>query len=208
MAGVSTGGDFEDLADDLEKLEDDVPEIINEAIEETAKDLREEVCNQVELKGKAQGGPATFDSRTSGYDPGGENDSSDDGLHISEPSAWMAEVQKSSQVGFVAPKPEVRDRAEYLNSGTADGIEPDGETPMYFQVYGYTIVVSSIPEEQRGEDIPLAERFNGEPRSVDGVDETNYFTHAIKKIRDGNVFEDNLKEAFEIKVKQTKMFSV
>lgn len=206
MAGVETNQDFANFADKLEDLSAEVPEILNNALDKTAKDLRREVCEQVKKEGSQYPGKATFDSRTSPYEPGGTNDSSSDNLHLVDTNAWVAKTVPAAKTAIVSPKNEVRDRAKYLAFGTTDH-GPDGDKPMYFNVNGFTVIVGTFPLDNLDVDsiedidsVGASLQFASEPAEVSGVDSTMYFAKAIRNINRNNVLQENLEEAFREKI--------
>jgi hypothetical protein len=197
---------FSEFADNCEEMKARVPNILQEATENTVKELRREIVKQIAKGSTSKGG--TLDSRTSPYSPGGENESSTDNFHISDPEAWriVGPASTGEQV-FVTlqPKVDVKDRAKAINYGTpgegASGgggtIEPDGETPFYFKYRGITIVVSDSPiENPDGSMNPIENRFEGEPYSIDGVEPQNYWGKAFETIQSENVLQDELNKEF------------
>jgi hypothetical protein len=201
--GVEGAEGFREFADRIADLEAEAPQIIDKALRRTAREVRDEVIDAIERQQTSKGG--TFDSRTSPYEPGGTNESSTDTYHISDKDAWLI-APTSTDTIVVAPRPSVRKRAEYMNFGTPSH-GPDGETPMYFQYNGVTIVLSETPvTDEEGEVIPLGERFDDEPVEVDGVDRTNYFFIGLERVKRRNVLRKELKRAFEEALIESGLF--
>jgi len=204
MAGVSGAEQFAEFADDVEDFKARIPDILREATEETVKQLRREVVKNINQDSTSKGG--TLDSRTSPYEPGGENDSSTDNFHISEPSAWriVGPFNAGDEIqAFLQPKEDVSDRAYYIDQGT-DSHSPDGDNPYYFNYNGITIVVSDAPvTDEGGDTVPISERFDAEPQAVDGVEEMNYFGRAIATIKAENVLQEELNKAFAQAVQES-----
>jgi hypothetical protein len=192
MPGVTGAEQFAEFADDVEDFKARVPDILDQATENTAERLITEITRELRQDTTSQGG--TYDSRTSPYSPGGENDSSTDNFHITDRDAWK-NVKISNKERVVSPIPAVADRARYIAFGTRDH-EPDGDIPMYFKVNGVTIVLSDTPPKRGGEDVPLGERFEGEPTAVSGVESTMYFAKAIARIKAQGVLQRELNKAF------------
>lgn len=191
---MAAGSEFGEFADDVDDLIDDIDTVLENAVEETARQLVVEITQQIKSYETDKGG--TLDSRTSPYSPGGENDSSDDNYHISEPSAWNSTVRESGEDQYevvVSPKEAVEDRATYLEGGTSDH-GPDGDTPMYFNYNGVTIVVSDVPPvDEDGNPVPISEQFDGNPREVSGIEPVNYFDQAVVNIKSRQVLENNIR---------------
>lgn len=181
--GDDPSEEFREFADDIEELRARVPSAIEDGIEDTAMQLKEKITEKIQKKGTSKGG--TLDSRTSPYSPGGENDSSTDGLHIADESAWN---HRKTQIGQfrVFPNPKVRDRAKFIEYGTTDH-GPDGEIPMYFDVGGMTIVMSDAHPEAS-----LGERFDAEPTEVEGVEPQRYFMEAVQELRAEDALRENI----------------
>lgn len=193
QASASGSENFADFAEDVRDFEASVDDILDEAVTNTAKTLREYVVEELRRDSTAKGG--TYDSRTSPYEPGTTNDSSDDNLHITEESAWNITKRGNTEVVF-SPREEVRDRAEYIAFGTEDH-GPTDDTPMFFQVNGITIVLSeSPPVDENGEPVSLGERFDAEPTEVSGVDATMFFGKAVARIKAQNILQRELNKSF------------
>jgi hypothetical protein len=195
---VETANAFEEFAENCDELRKLIPRVLQEATERTMRQLRTEVVKIIQDSETSKGG--TLDSRTSPYSPGGENDSSTDNLHISDRSAWNIIGPNRTGEGVEArlePKEAVSDRAWYINYGT-DSHEPKNDEPYYFQYRNITIVVSNSPiETEDGSMKPIHERFEGEPQSVDGVEEMGYWQQAIAKIKVEGIIDRELRKAFE-----------
>jgi|APHM01.1.fsa_nt_gi hypothetical protein len=199
MASLETNDDFDDFADNIKELEDGTDEIIREALDNIGERLVDYITDMVESEGKSTGTDATFDSRTSPYSPGGENDSSTDNRHLTDESGWIVQKSAATKAVSVRPHPSTSDRAYYLAKGTTQP-EPDGDTPMYFKLNGFTVVVSNMPQtDAEGNIIPLETRFEGEPESVSGVDGTGYFGKAFGLLKSNDVVEEELEKAFNRK---------
>lgn len=187
IEGIDT---FRDFAEDVRDI--DVEAAVERAVEQTADDYIDVLTSIIRRETTAKGG--TFDSRTSPYEPGTTNDSSDDSLHISDPSGWMSYKESESTV-VVQPKPAVADRARMMEFGTPDH-GPKGDTPMFFRLDGMTIVVT---EEGEGlsDDAPLGERFDQEPGEVEGVDAQNFFSRAYQNLVANQRLKKNLEDELE-----------
>lgn len=186
MCGNVTGIDqFEDFVDDLEEVSDKVPLAIHNALVMTARDFRDELTQVIREMETDNGG--TFDSRTSPYAPGGENDSSNDSFHISEPEAWQIEADTQQQVKLF-PRKEVEDRAKWMEYGTKSH-GPSGDNPMHFYVDGQKVIVGNVESELSGS--------NSVPSEVSGVDEQNFFDHTTARILAKDRFVKNLENAVE-----------
>lgn len=193
QASVSGAETFDEFAENTRDFKDSVDDILKEAIYNTAEVLREYVVRELRRDGTSQGG--TYDSRTSPYSPGGENESSDDSLHITEESAWNIARTGRTEVTFF-PRQEVRQRARYIAFGTTDH-GPSGEEPMYFNLNGVTVVLSDVPPiGEDGESVDLGERFEGEPIDVSGVEPTMFFAKAIAKVQAQGILQRELNKAF------------
>ena len=219
MCGNVTGIEqFEDFADDLEEVSDKVPLAIQNALVMTARDFRDELTQVIREMETDKGG--TFDSRTSPYTPGGENDSSNDSFHISEPEAWQIEANTQQQVKLF-PRKEVEDRAKWMEYGT-DRHGPSGDNPMYFYVDGVKFVMAGQKKRTRDGQVyvdrdgldptgSLSDLYDGiyrhaegglgrpdsTPTSVSGVDKQNFFDHTAARILAKDRFVKNLENAVE-----------
>jgi hypothetical protein len=205
MAGIEGSKNFRDFADDISDFSDRVDDILDNAAEQTAAELKAEIITQIEKKQTSKGG--TLDSDTSKYSPGGENKSTKSSMKLSDYSSWGIETTRSSNSRVrkrIYPKEGIRDRANMLEGGTSG---PEGEdTPMYFNVYGVTIVVSSVPPtSDEGVPIPLADRFDGEPRSIDGVEPQNFVADAFNEIEAKNRLKKNIEKEFERQLQQSDL---
>lgn len=182
--GDDPSEEFREFADDVYTFRTTVPDAIEEGIEDTAKELKEIITEKIEKKQTTKGG--TLNSRTSPYSPGGENDSSTDGLHLVDTEAWN---HRRTQLGQfrVYPNPKVRDRAKFIEYGTADH-GPNGDVPMYFQVGGMTIVMSTAHPEAG-----LGERFDARPTEVEGVEPQLYFMEAVYDLQARDSLRNNIK---------------
>jgi len=197
VSGSTNTVGFEKLAEQFDDLESKIDEILEESLKSTGDEIVKEIVNILQAEKTSKGG--TYDSRSSKYEPGGTNDSSSDNLHLATKDAWKREVSISDgehQVS-VTPKEAVDYRARKMNYGTSD-IEPKGDTPMYFKVDSYTVVVSDQPE--RLEDEIYSERiqrqFDGEPQSIDGVEGNYYFQRAVILVVASNFLDRELSRRF------------
>lgn len=219
MASIEGADEFGEFAENTQGLADDVDRILEEALEEIATELIGSITRQLMRRDTEKGG--TLDSRTSPYEPGGENSSSEDSYHISETSAWQYETISGSEPAVVVtPKPAVQDRAYWLDQGTKDHF-PDGDNPMYFYVNGIKIVLTE-DDGYSGEDLRQlgvgsgrdnAARLNeetpttgetnqGEPKAVSGVEPQNYFQAAVLALLVGDKIERALESAWEDAVRR------
>lgn len=219
MAGTwgATGSDeFREFADDLETVAARIPrDVLEPAMEDTAEELIDQILHNLDVAATSKGG--TYDSRTSPYEPGGENDSSDDGFHITERDAWTVEIDNigGSKGILVQPKLAVKDRAYWIEKGTPDH-GPDGDTPMYFYANGHLVVMAEKPKrsspfygpyiEQASSDDVDGAQFNfGEPTEVDGLDPLNYFENAVRALSSRRTFSKNINKHWK-KVLQEQGF--
>jgi len=196
MAGIEGAEQFAEFADKVEDLNSEVGGVTNTATKETGERLVEEITDQLKRDRTAKGGTYNSSEGSSPYSPGGTNDSSTDNFHLTETNAWKNGGQPNGKVRTVSPRPAVNDRAKYMAFGTRDH-GPDGNMPMYFKVNGLTIVLSDTPAtNEDGETVPLAERFEGEPTEVSGVDSSMYFAKALGRIKAKGVLQKELNKAF------------
>ncbi len=203
--------EFEDFAESMRNItgdsrKDGIKKAKRDALKATADDFITALTRRIRASETSKGG--TLDSRTSPYDPGGTNESSDDNLHISNKNAWSKILVGNDQIA-VFPKPEVQKRASWLEHGTASH-GPSGDTPMYFHVGGSTIVVAD-PPEKGDEDYKnwtsamfsdntdrTSSLFSyGEPGEVDGVEPQRFFEGAIDDVQRGNRFKENMGEEID-----------
>lgn len=204
MAGIKGIQKFRDFADDVEEI--NVTAAIKRAESESAKDFVDILTDEIEGSSTTKGG--TFDSRTSPYEPGGTNDSSDDSLHITDSNAWKTVNFPDRTV--VSPKKEVETRVKFLNEGTRDH-GPRGDAPMHYFFNGFHVVVHSAPdpdtssrkrdryrEAKAAADGPEEERAAefryGEPGEVSGVNAQNFLMRAGNEFRRNQIFENNLRQ--------------
>lgn len=197
MAGIEGIDDFRRFSDDLRDLEARIPYVLSRTVKMTAIDIRDMAIANLRKSTTSQGG--TFDSRTSPYSPGGENDSSEDNFHLTDRNAWKVTQNVQSDTAaraILSPIPAVAERAKHIEYGTQDH-GPDKDTPMYFNAYGQTIVVSDVPRvDEDGETNSLEEMFAGEPMEVSGVKQQNYLTRAISRAKAQNVMGEHLRKNF------------
>lgn len=191
---IAGADEFREFADDLETLSARIPQdVLQDAMEDTAYELVGQITENLEKAVTPKGG--TYDSRTSPYSPGGENDSSDDSYHISERDAWYTDVQTigGARGIIIQPKLEVKDRAYWIEKGTPDH-GPSGENPMHFYVNGMHIVMA----EDMGENPSITGAEGQEvgvpsvPTEVEGLDSLNYFENAIRAIESRRTFSKNI----------------
>ena len=146
MSTVTGIDEFEDFYESMREItgqsrSDGIGKARRDALRKTADEFQSILTEQIRATETAKGG--TLDSRTSPYEPGGENESSGSSLHISNKSAWTSEIVGNEQI-TVYPKPEVLTRAQWLEYGTDGPEAPDNdEDPMYFYVNGIKVVMAS-----------------------------------------------------------------
>lgn len=200
IEGIDEVGDFADAMKEVsgEGRSDGINKARRDALRATLDDFVTALTKRIKASDTAKGG--TLDSRTSPYEPGGENESSKSGLHISDKKSWVTETM-GSDFGVVYPHPEIRRRAEWMNYGTADH-GPSEDTPMYFKVGGVRIVVAEKPERASPfyqsyteanavSDNPQDAKFAfGEPKEVAGVEPQGFYEGAISDIE--GKFKENM----------------
>jgi hypothetical protein len=198
--------DFTQFAEDIRTVRQRVPEIIESALEETSEEYISRLTKRIRSASTAKGG--TFDSRTSRYDAGTSNDSSDDNLHISEQSAWTYNVAGPS-FAIIQPKEAVEDRALWMEEGTQDH-GPTGDKALHFFVGGDHVVMidwtdksdlpaSGINEMLQAEDSTEKKeilREYSENLEVSGVEQQNFFKTTAINLQNENIFSKNLKKHY------------
>lgn len=179
---------YREFADDLETISARIPyDVLEKGIQDTAEELVHEIRMNIKQTSTPKGG--TLDSRTSPYSPGGENDSSDDNLHIVDREAWK--ILKTGQKQYtIQVHKNVQNRAYWLERGTRDH-GPDGENPMHFYVGGNHIVMRSPSREPETDD-PQADIQPPENLEVEGVDAYHFFESAVDTIKRRNSLERNI----------------
>ena len=148
-----------DFQKDLQFFQRRIPDIIDQAFEQSAEDFRDLVLEQV--KANSFYGFQTPDNRGPGPAMATER-------------AWI--IENRGQFNYmVRPRPQVDDRAYWLNVGTDPHVvKGEDENLMKFR-------------NQNGEVIYTAYR--------DGVDESRYFDRAIAAFRQLEILEENVDEA-------------
>jgi len=182
---------FEDLERDIEDLKGRTSGIASNTSEKMGEQMKKEVVNILSQESSAGG--SSFDSRTSNYEPGGENDSTNSDIHLTETqdskSAWKVTKQSAGQNGgskhVFSVKPDAEYRATVINYGTVGkDISPEEDTPMFFYASGNLIIIGPVPE-----DASVSERFNipesmqDRLRSVRGVQSVRYLSRGIDRVR-------------------------
>jgi hypothetical protein len=210
MAGVSGANEFAEFADDLAEFQESIPDILEQAAGNTAKEVRRRIVRNLQRSSTSKGGE--YNSDKSDYEPGGENDSSTDDFHLDNEESWVIFGPNTSRGGTtrvrIQPTSAVEDRAEYIEYGTSSH-EPAGDTPYYFKYNGVMIVVSDAPvETDDGDVVPLGERFDAEPQSVEGVEPLNYFGSALLQVKTEGVLQKELNQAFADVVSENDAFDI
>jgi len=204
MAGITGIDEFEEFADDMDSIVNGFSKAKRDAIKATADDFVTALTQRIRDTETAKGG--TLDSRTSPYSPGGENESSDSNLHISNKSAWETEVV-GDDMAVVFPNPEVHKRASWMEYGTSSH-GPSGDTPMYFRSGGVTIVVADKPDRNSPFYTPYTQLSAlegqkealfayGEPGEVDGVEPQRFFRGAVQDVKRGDRLKVNMGEQID-----------
>lgn len=171
---------FSELKRELTDLQSRQASLADRTAETLAKEMRKFVVDYLKSQTTIKGG--TYNSDSSPYDPGGENDSTNSSTHLTDGGdngAWR--VKKSGTGGqggsikySFTPIPSVSDRAYYILNGTNDKEEPDGDYPMHFFYQGNHIILSEAPPDASPE-----ERWNSEPVTRDGLNSLDYISNGI-----------------------------
>lgn len=199
MAGITGLDEFEEFSDSMDTIASKVREAKRKALKDTAKDFKKALTGHIRSSSTVKGG--TLNSETSPYSPGGENESSDSNLHISDWAAWEIEVV-GDDMAVVFPNPEVHTRASWMEHGTASH-GPSGDTPMYFRSGGVTIVVADKPDRNSPFYTPFKQLSAlegqkealfayGEPGEVDGVEPQRFFAQAVRDVERGDRLKVNM----------------
>ena len=206
MSGIQGVDEFEDFAESMSNIansQSGIGKAKRNALRATLDDFVTALTQRIKAGGTAKGG--TLDSRTSPYEPGGENESTGSNLHISDKKSWVTDTM-GDDFGVVYPNPEIRRRAEWMNYGTADH-GPTGDTPMYFKVGNIRIVVADKPERASpfyksytqamavGDNPQDAKFAFGEPTEVSGVEPQGFYEGAIKDIE--GKYKENMGEEID-----------
>ena len=207
--------EFDEFADKLEDVAARVPpDVIKDAIDDTMHELVGEITQNLKKATTAKGG--TYDSRSSPYSPGGENDSSTDNYHISDRNAWYTNsgYVGGEWTGVIQPKLAVKDRAYWIERGTSDH-KASGDTPQHFYVNGMHIVMATVPQNPEDAEKYFLRRKlfgdesarfeHGDEVAVEGLKPLGYFQSAVAKIGSRRVFSKNLNKHWK-KVLQEEGF--
>lgn len=214
MAGIEGIEEFKEFHESMRQItgasrSDGIEKARRDALRETADDFIDLVVEQIKATKTTKGG--TLDSRTSPYEPGGENESTKSSVHISDKKAWDHTLV-GNDIAAIFPKPEAHKRASWLEYGTS-GHGPKGDKPMYFEVGGATIIVADEPdgsfEDLYNEHVASAQDNNnpkamqdalfryGEPGEVEGVEPQRFFRRAIMIADQLEIFKENMGNEIE-----------
>ena len=200
--------EFQQFADDIGNVSDGLSEAKQNALEQTAKDFKRILKDVIINTNTAQGG--TLHSETSPYSAGGENESTRSTKHLRNMGSWRHEIVGDDHA-VIFPDPEIFKRASWLEYGTDDH-GPSGDTPMYFNVNGATIVVADSPDDSfegytdywatlnsGDSDANTVDALfeNGEPGEVSGVEPQGFFKKAYKIADNQDIYKENLEQEIE-----------
>ena len=181
---------FEDLERDIEDLKGRTAGISDRTSKRMGEQMKEEVVNILSKETSATG--SSFDSRTSKYEPGTKNESTNSNIHLTETqdgkSAWKVTKQSAGQNGgsryVFSVKPDAAGRASAINNGTVGkDISPEEGTPMFFYASGNLVIVGPAPK-----DAPISEQFDipesmqDRLRSVRGIESVGYLERGIDRV--------------------------
>jgi hypothetical protein len=183
---------FEDLERDIEDLKGRTGGINNRTSKKMGEQMKKEVVNILSQESSAGG--SSFDSRTSNYEPGGKNDSTNSNIHLTETkdgkSAWKVTKQSAGQNGgsryVFSVKPDAEYRATVINYGTVGkDISPEEGTPMFFYASGNLIVISEVDADApaRARFKRIRESLKDTLPSVRGVQSVRYLSRGIDRVR-------------------------
>lgn len=204
MSTVTGIDEFEDFYESMREItgqsrSDGIGKARRDALRKTADEFQSILTEQIRATETVKGG--TLDSRTSPYEPGGENESSGSSLHISNKSAWTSEIVGNEQI-TVYPKPEVRTRAQWLEYGTDGPDAPDDDAnPMYFYVNGVKIVMADSASARSIDDISDREDvlfgYSGDNQPSEGVKPQKFFKRAVQVADELDIFKKNMGNEIE-----------
>lgn len=209
-AGVYNLGEFREFEDSLRNIKARVPSnkdppsgVLRAGIQDTIAELKREIVKNVDKATTSKGG--TFDSRSSPYEPGGENDSGD-GHHLADVESWNDYRQTFGYV--VQPAKSMEDRAYWMEEGTSDH-GPNGDDPMYFYVGGSLVIMAEKPKRSSPFYKPYIQQsaisgvegaaFNyGEPTTVDGVEAQHFMREAVNTLAQNRALERNIRRRWKV----------